>query len=331
MNKTRVAIVIVLLAGLALPARAQNQVRYGGYLAFEYIKGQAESDSPRGSLENLLAGFLVAGTVSQKFGFAIEAQARGVSSFDLLQAWAGFLPSKTVTVRAGLFLVPFGTWNRASRPHETILIRTPLNLEFLYPAYWRDLGLLVEGEVGVLTYATYIGNGLAETDGPGAAQQFSDNNTDKAKGGRIGLVLGQGMQAGVSYYTGKYDELNMRDLTLEGADLSWVTQQWEVRGEYTKALLENPQPFERGESEGFFVLASMSFRSLQPFGSFQKVKYLDSYHGGGIDLNRSRWCAGVRWVLGQTLFLKLEYDWTKEKEALVLKNNQFQAQVGLSF
>jgi hypothetical protein len=331
MNTTRAAIVIVLLAGLALPAlgQDQNQVRYGGYLSFEYIKGQAESDSPRGSLENLLAGFLVAGTVSQKFGFAVEAQARGVSSFDLLQAWAGFLPSKTVTVRVGLFLVPFGTWNRASRPHETILVQTPLNLELLYPPFWRDLGLLVEGQVGVLSYAAYIGNGLAGTDGPGAAQQFSDNNTDKAKGGRIGLGLGQGIQAGVSYYMGKYDEQNLRDLTLEGADLSWVTAQWEVRGEYTKSSVENPQPFERGESEGFYVLASMSFKSLQPFGSFQKNKYVDSYRG--VDLNRSRWCAGVRWVLGQTLFLKLEYDWNKEKEAVALKNNQFQAQIGLSF
>lgn len=331
MKTTRAAIVIVLLAGLALPARAQNEVKYGGYLSFEYVKGQTESDSPRGSLENLLAGFLVAGTVSQKFGFAVEAQARGVSSFDLLQAWAGFLPSKTFTARAGLFLVPFGSWNRASRPHETILVRTPLNLEPLFPSYWRELGLLVEGEVGVLAYAAYIGNGLAETDGTVPAQQFSDNNTDKAKGGRIGLLLGQGLQAGVSYYTGKYDEQNLRDLVLEGADLAWVTEQWEVRGEYTKAFLENPQPFERGESEGFYVLAAMSFRSLQPFGSFQKNTYVDSYHGGGIDLDRSRWAAGIRWVLGQTLFLKFEYDWNKEKEAVVLKNNQFQAQVGLSF
>jgi hypothetical protein len=329
MNKTRIAFAAALLAVLALPAL--GQVKYGGYLSYEYIKGQADSAYPRGSLENLLAGFLVVGKVEQKFGFTIEAQAQGVSNFGVLQAWAGFLPSKTVMVRAGLFLVPFGTWNRASRPHETILIRAPLNLEHLYPPYWRELGLLVEGEVGVLSYAAYIGNGLAETDEPGSGQQFADNNTDKAKGGRIGLIIGDGIRTGVSYYTGKYDDLNMRDLTLEGADLSWVTEQWEIHGEYTKALLENPQPFERGESEGFAIWTSMGFRSVQPFGSFQKVKYSDDFHGGGIELNRSRWCAGVRWVLSTTLFIKLEYDWNKEKEAVVLKNNQFQAQLGLSF
>lgn len=329
MNKTRVALAAALLAAVARPAPAQ--VKYGGYLSYEYIKGEADSGFPRGSLENLLAGFLAAGRVQEKFGFAIEAQARGASTFGVLQAWAGFLPSKAVTVRAGLFLVPFGTWNRASRPHETMLVRTPLNLELLYPAYWRELGLLVEGEIGVVTYAAYIGNGLAESGDLGAAQQFADNNTDKAKGGRIGLILGQGLQAGVSYYTGKYDDLNIRDLTLESADLSWVTPQWEFHGEYTKSFLENPAPFERGESEGFALWASMNFRSFQPFGSFQKVEYSDGYHGGGVALDRSRWSAGVRWAPSSALFIKVEYDWNAEKDGAALKNDQFQAQVGLSF
>jgi len=109
-----------------------------------------------------------------------------------------------------------------------------------------------------------------------------------------------------------------------------VTNQWEVHGEYTKAFIENPQPFERGESEGYSIWATMGFRSLQPIGSFQKVKYSDQYHSGGIDLNQSRWSAGLRYVLSSTLFIKAEYDWNKEK-GIVLKNNQFQVQLGLSF
>jgi hypothetical protein len=328
MNKTRAAIVAVLLAVLALPVQAQ--VNYGGYLSLEYIKGQAESSYPKGNTANLLAGFLAAGRLGQKYGFTVEVRSRDVSSFDLVQAWAGFLPSKAVQVRAGLFLVPFGTWNRSSRPHETLLIRTPLNIEYIYPAYWREMGVLIEGEVGVLSYAAYLGNGLAETDTPGSGQQFSDNNTDKAKGGRLGLIIGQGIQAGVSYYTGKYDDLNLRDLQLEGADLSWVTNQWEVHGEYTKASLENPQPYEKGTSEGYVIWASMNLRKFQPIGSYQKVKYADSYHGGGVELDRSRWCFGLRWVLSSTLFIKAEYDWNKEK-GIALKNNQLQVQMGLSF
>jgi hypothetical protein len=337
MNKKQAVAVAALIAALASPLAAQ--VKYGGYLSFEYIKGQNESAFPRGNLENLMVGFLAAGQVGQKFGFAIEARARNVSSFDpaaqawdfdLAQAWAGFLPAQAITVKAGLFLVPFGTWNRASRPQETLLIRTPLNLEFLYPAFWRDLGVLVEGQIGVLSYAAYLGNGLAEAEVLGGGQQFRDNNTDKAKGGRLGLTIGQGARAGVSYYTGKMDDQDMRDLILEGADLSWVTDQWEVHGEYTKGIIENPQPFEKGESEGYSIWAAMGFKSFQPIGSFQKVKYEDPYHQAGILRDQSRWTLGLRYVLSSTLFIKVEYDWNKEK-VTILKNNLFQVQMALSF
>lgn len=337
MKRTPVVLVLAAaLLALAVPARSQGQsrgqVQYGGYLALEYIKGQAESPYPNGAIENLLAGFLAAGRVGQKFGFAIEVRSLNVNSFDLDQAWAGFLPSEAFTARVGLYLVPFGQWNTSSRPHEALLIRAPLNLEFLYPASWRDLGVLLEGRTGVLSYSAYLGNGLAETTGAALpyAQQFRDNNTDKSKGGRLGLLLGQDFRVGVSYYTGKYDELDTRDLTLEGADLSWVTPQWEVHGEYTKAFLENPEPFARGESKGFSIWGCMSFKGFQPVGSFQKLKFTDPFHEGGIALDRSRWTAGLRYVLSSTLFVKFEYDWNKEK-GIVLQDDQWQVQVGLSF
>jgi hypothetical protein len=323
-----VAICAAVLLSLAVPAR--GQVKFGGYLSLEYIKGQAESAYPNGNIENMLAGFLAAGQVGQKFGFAIEVRSFNVETFDLDQAWAGFLPSQGFTVRAGLYLVPFGTWNTASRPQETLLIRTPLNLEVLYPASWRDLGVLVQGRTGFLSYSTYIGNGLAEGEDTAVVQQFRDNNTDKAKGGRLGLSFGQEITAGVSFYTGKYDALGTRDLTLQGADLSWVTNQWEVHGEYTKSFLENPEPLARGETEGFSIWGCMSFRSFQPVGSFQKVKVTDPYHGGGIAVDRSRWSAGIRYVLSSTVFIKAEYDWNLEK-GIPLKNDQWQVQAGLSF
>lgn len=328
MNNKQAVVVAAVVLGLALPAR--SEVKYGGYLAAEYIKGQAESAYPHGNIENLLVGFLAAGQIGEKFGFTVEVRSLGVTSFDLNQAWAGLVSSEAFTVRVGLFLVPFGTWNTASRPHESLLIRTPLNLEYLYPASWRDLGILVEGQIGVLSYATYLGNGLAEGETGAAVQQFRDNNTDKAKGGRVGLIVGQSIKVGVSYYTGKYDDQNMRDLHLEGADLSWVSNQWEVHGEYSKALIENPEPFERGKSEGYSIWACMSFKSFQPVGSFQKLQYTDPYHDGGIDIDRSRWALGLRYVLSSTLFVKGEYDWNKEK-GTALKNDQWQIQVGLSF
>lgn len=329
MNKKIAVIAVAIAVTLSHQARGQ-EVKYGGYFSVEYIKGQSESLFPRGSMENLLVGFAAAGQLGQKFGFMLEARTRSVSTFELDQAWAGFVPSQAVSVKAGLFLVPFGAWNRSSRPYETLLIRTPLNLEYLYPESWRDLGVVVEGEVGVLSYAAYLGNGLGEFDRLGSGQQFRDNNKDKSKGGRLGLKVGDAARAGISYYTGKYDDRDLHDLVLEGADLSWVTGQWEIHGEYTKAIIENPQPFENGKSEGYSIWMAMGFKSFQPVGSFQKVKVDDPYRGGGIHLDQIRWTAGLRYVLSSKLFVKIEYNWNKET-GTVLKNNQLQVQAALSF
>jgi hypothetical protein len=330
MNTAKSVASAVVAAVLILAGPVLGQIKYGGYLSLEYIDGQQESANPHGSIENLLAGFFAQGQLAKKFAFTLEARGHGVESFDINQAWVGYLASEAFTVKAGLFLVPFGSWNTASRPHETLLIRTPLNLESLYPASWRDLGLVVEGRIGVLTYAGYIGNGLAEGETTPALQQFSDNNTDKGKGGRLGFLAGNAIRAGVSYYTGKYDAQDMRDLTLEGADIAWTTQDWEIHAEYTKSFMENPAPMARGESEGYSIWACMGIRGFQPVGSYQSLKITDVFHYGDAVIDRSRWTAGFRYVLSQTLFIKFEYDWNLE-EGTKLKNDQWQVQVALSF
>jgi len=327
-NKMSLAI---LLAGLLVSGAVElsGQVKYGGYLAAEYLKGQPESEFARGSVQNLQAGLLAAGVVSPKWAFALEVRSRSEAAFEVEQAWIGFVPSQVVNIRAGLYLVPFGIWNRASRPHETLLIGTPLNLEFLYPASWRDLGLLAEGKIGVLVYSAYIGNGLKEADSLQEGQQFNDNNKDKGKGGRLGLEFGRGIQAGASYYTGKYDDLNERRLTLEGADLSWVTGQWEVKAEATRGILKNPEPFAEGKTEGYSVWMVMKFATLQPVGSFQRVKYEDPFHGEGTAFERTRWTAGFRFVLHANIFLKAEYQWNNEFPKI--KDNLVQIQATLGF
>jgi hypothetical protein len=325
--------VVLLSLGITVAAsvRLEAQVKFGGEASFEYLKGQTASEFAHGSIENVRAGFMAAGVISSKFGFTLEARSWGVSTVQLEQAWIGLVPSKAFNIKAGLYLVPFGGWNQASRPYQTLLVGTPLNLEFLYPQSWRDIGLIVDGQVGVVTYAAYVGNGLKleDADSLRDGQQFSDNNKDKAVGGRVGLTFSQGIEAAVSYYTGKYDNLNERRLTLEGADFRWMTPQWEVRAEATRAIIKNPESFGEGKCEGYAVWAVMSFAHLQPVGSFQKVKYTDPFHGGGIALDLSRWTAGFRYVFAPNLFLKAEYEWNLETPTL--NNNLIRIQAALGF
>lgn len=328
---------ILCAAVLTLGAAGlQGQVKLSGYLSGEYLKGQAESDFALGSYQNIQAGAIATGVVSQKFTFTLEARALtpdtsdfAGSRFEVEQALVGFAPSEAFSIKAGLFLVPFGVWNQASRPYETILIGTPLNLQYLYPQSWRDLGLLVDGKFGIFSYSWYLANGLKEADNLSAGQQFTDNNKDKAKGGRLGLNFSEEIQAGVSYYTGKYDDLDQRSLTLEGAHLSWVTHEWQVRAEATRGIIKNPETFADGKCEGYSVWLVMSIAHLQPVGSFQKVKYKDPYHGEGISVDLSRWTAGVRYTMGTSLYLKAEYEWNLETPKV--KNNLVRVQAALSF
>ncbi len=318
------------LAVAMLAAPALGQVDYGGYLSLDYVKSGGEDAPPAGSIEDLLAGFLAAGRVGQRFGFALEVRARQLSAFELDQVWVGFLPSPAVTVKAGLYLVPFGSYNRAGRAHETPLISRPLPLEAAYPARWRDAGLVVEGVIGVLSYAGYVGRGLDGAEGLGAGQQTRDNNTDWAKGGRIGLALGSDIRVGASLFTGKHDSEGERDIVLKGVDVAWVTAQWEVHGEYAKGLIDNPEAFERGWSEGYAIWMLMSIRNVQPVGSFQKVKAEDAYQGGRLPMDRIRWTLGLRWVLTANVFLKLEYAWDKDRD-LDLRDKALKVQAALAF
>ena len=334
--KTRV---IVLCALLAAPLALKGETKPGGYLSFEFIKGQAQSGASQGSFQNLRGGLFFAGDLGEKFDFMFEMGLKSESKLEMEQASVGFKLAVESDLRLGLFLVPFGKYNESNRPHQTALVRAPLNLAGVTPSSWRDIGLVVRGRMGFLRYAAYLGNGLGEKDGAAAGQLFKDNNKDKDRGGRLGFIAGQGFEVGVSYYSGKYDETNALRLTLEGADLTWISNDYEVRGEFTKAVWKNPAGAPDGRSDGYFVLMALNFGKLQPVVSFQRLNRGESSPGARLLVSeegpetlglRSRWAFGLRYFMSPTFLVKAEYDMNKEK-GYALRNNVVQIQAALSF
>jgi hypothetical protein len=335
MKKASFGIGVLLLASFGFGA----EVRTGGYFSFAFLKGQGQSGASQGSFQDLGGGLLASGDLGQGFSFLVEAKFRSESMFELEQAVAGFRLGASGDLRLGLFLVPFGKYNESNRPQQTALVGTPLNLEAAYPGSWRDIGLTAQGRAGFLRYAAYFANGLAEKDGAVAGQSFRDVNEDKAKGGRLGFIAGEGFEVGVSYYSGKYDRDNTRRLTLEGADLTWVTKDYEFRGEYTRGLWANPGGAPDGKAAGFFWLVALNFGKLQPVVSFQRWDpgeagpglRLVALEGGPETLVvRDRWVLGARYQLGPAFVLKAEYDINREK-GLALKNNLVRIQAAVSF
>ncbi len=337
MNR-RFVFAALLCAAVARPGTAA--VRVSGYASADYLKGQRQSQFSPGTFTNLRAGVLLSGEFATRFTYGIEARAVDGSEFDLDQAWAGFAASDAFQVRAGLFLVPFGAYNEASRAFQTSLVAAPLPVSDIYPESWRDIGVLVEGKFGFLRYAAFIGNGLAEAEDFRSGQQFGDNNLDKGRGGRVGLLLGQGFEVGVSYYSGKVDAGNERSLALTGLDASWSSESIHLTAEYIKAAVDNPASYGRGTAEGLFVLCSFDIGSTSVLVAYQKYRSDDPFHGAGfagpfapglgLQDNRRTWAAGLVATLAPGLLLKGEYDFNSENGPEVA-NNVVRAQLAFHF
>jgi hypothetical protein len=331
---------VAYLLFLALPLAVSAQVKVNGYLSAEFLKGQVQSDWNTGSFQNVQAGLFFTGLFGDRFNYVLELRMEDVSRFQVDQAWLGLSASNALNFKLGLYLVPFGQYNRSNRPYQTVLVRGPMSLEDVYPGRWREIGILVEGVFGSFSYAAYLGNGLAEEETLRAGQQFKDNNSNKGMGGRVGFSLGNEFGAGVSYYRGKYDTANSRQLSLLGLDASWVTDTIQVLGEYSYAKAENPSPFSSGEAKGYFIQVSLTPGKWHPFVSYQKSRYEDNFHGAGfspstqpglgIFKDRNRWALGIDFILTTNVLLKAEYDFNREKN-FSLKDNLFSAQIALSF
>jgi hypothetical protein len=331
--RIRIIPALVLVLALALPGPAQElqPPKVHGYLSLDFFKGQADSPYSKGSIEGLGAGLFFLGDLSDKFSYTLEARFKSDSRVEIEQAWVAFTASATFRLTAGAFLVPFGKYNLANRPYETRLILKPLILERAYPDSWRELGAQASGKLAFLNAAVYIGNGLAESASVAQGQQFKDNNANKGWGGRLSLQPGQGMDVGVSYYLGKYDALDQRNLKLVGADASWTTRDFQVLAEYIKAENHNPAPFAKGVVEGYFVQLAFNYQNFFPVVSYQRVRQDDPFHGPGwaapdipgegLFARKARWAVGLAYLLTPNFQIKAEYDFNTELEGPTLKDN----------
>jgi len=329
-----------LLAVLFLAASLPAEVGVGGYFSLDFLRGQAGSAAPQASFENIQAGLILSGAWSKRLGYALEVRSKENMRFEIEQAWAGLVWSDALQVKAGLFLVPFGRFNAAGRPFETPLAHIPFPVGAAFPSSWRELGAMAEGKSGFLSYAGWIGNGLAEGRDLASGQQFRDNNSDKAWGGRLGFALSAALEVGGSFSTGKVDAAGERRLTMKGADAVWTNGRLQLSAEYCRSEIANPAPYAKGTAEGWYVLGTYDFGSVRPVVSYQKLSYADAFHGPGfagpaapgLGLSEERrvWTVGLTAALSAGLVLKAQYDFNREPR-LELKNDIFRAQIAARF
>jgi len=317
-----------------------ERLNINGYLSVEYLDGQNESDYPYGTFQDPKLGLLFSGFLAARVDYVAEVSLQQDTRVELNQILLGLSMSNAFNFNLGLYIVPFGKYNENNRAHQTYLIEPPMNVKFFYPALWRDIGVQVSGTIVGLLYSAYLGNGLAENDWLYEGQQYQDNNRDKGFGGRAAWNVDQKFEVGYSYHRSKYDEKNSRSLVLQCFDASFVSQNYQLKGEYTWAYNENPEGYEDGSGIGYFALFTFNIQGLWPLVSYQHFDYEDPFHGEGflsplfpglgISEDKERWALGLVYNVSQTAFFKLEYQFNREK-GIEKKNDMLLVQAAVSF
>ncbi len=320
-------LLLALTVGLAAQTMPEDMIH--GHLSFSFLKGQKGGAFSGGSFADLGAGLLLSGHFTPQVQFRLEIRSRGEARFGLEEALLGLDLSKAISAQLGMYLVPFGRYNRQNRPQEQMLVRAPLVVEAAYPSSWRDIGLLVTGQISFLNYAACLGNGLGADENGAPAQQFADNNSPKGSAGRLGINWGRDVETAFSYARQVFDGAAGRTALLWAADGAWVTDNYELRGEYIRSEYDRPSDVGGAmKTEGWYVSLAFNYQTLWPIVSYQRLS-LDPA-AEGVAAKKARWTVGLVWRLRPTILFKAEYDWNREP-GHEIKDDLLSIQMALSF
>ncbi len=172
------------------------------------------------------------------------------------QAWMSYVINDWMSLKGGIFLVPFGKFNLLHDSDIQELTDRPLFARRLIPSTWTDAGFGFLGELPIgeklkweilpdfyLNYETYVGNGLDEDisdrglrDARGSASNDLNNNKDFVT--RLGFGLNRNLEIGLSTYYGKFgrsgsDTRNGKDSIFGiGSDVNFKRGPFELVGDF---------------------------------------------------------------------------------------------------
>ena len=224
------------------PSKTQFMLRGYGHTGFEYLDtgGEQESTFLGATFAPI---FLYKHSDKLMFEAELEFELEGNElKTGLEYADVMYVLNKHMTVRAGKFLLPFGTF--MERLHPAWINRLPsrplgFGHDGIAPA--SDIGVELRGAFDLggpkLNYAVYVTNGPRIKDGSEEPEEagmldfgyYEDVNLAKALGGRIGLLplSDSSMEWGISAYTTNSTGAEDSDYKEVGAflwalDLSYV-------------------------------------------------------------------------------------------------------------
>jgi len=259
----------------------------------------------------------------------------GVTETGLEYAQVDLFLNDNLTFVAGKFLLPFGVFGE--RLHPTWINKFPTHPPIyghdepgfgappLLPIL-SDIGVMLRGAMTSgpwqMGLSAYVSQGPAAEEGDAGTvpelhfpASSSDNNTGKAFGGRLDVLLPVGGEVNVSYLHGTYDEANQLGLTGFNVAGHVRMRHAELRGEYlqTRQAVDTPGGIQTFVRNGFYVQSSYRWRKWEPV--FRWTQALDGTIGGTTE-EPGAWQAGfgLDYWLGPSIAVMGAYELNREKE-----------------
>ncbi len=273
-----------------------------------------------------------------------EVKHEGSGEFKVDSAAISITPVKETRIFAGIFYVPFGIEYESYPGDKNKLITRPKVMKKgnIIKGTWTDVGIGIAQDIaGIADLDLYVINGDAASGG-----LAKDSNRNRSVGARLSVTPLDGLRAGGSYVTGKYDEAmeNVSNrwgahLRIDGKDLyncplSSVIIAEVVGGKDENAIAGSateigdgataPAPEDRDVS-GYY--AQLSFSPLVEnlelafrYGVYDDG-YLyntdtsdDNYGKKRLDNEKSEYSVGVGYELYKNTKLKAEYRHSEYKD-----------------
>lgn len=269
------------------PAKAASKVYIGAFGSMEYKAFDGETNSFDGHRLELFLGanltdkLKVHGLVEYEGAMHTEYLAdEGVNSrsgeVKTEEVYVQFDAAKWFKLRLGSFYVPFGYYNQNNHDPYQPYTELPLVMRRVFPSEYSDTGVNIMGDFGLtpdlnMQYSVAVVNGLTDKiSATGSGLRASrpslrkDNNNNKAMVGRLGWVLMDKYELGISGYSGAYDEDSDNFSKALGADARvHVTDKLSFEGEYVSFDLDSGLNYEDkdvpSQLTGFYVQANYSF------------------------------------------------------------------------
>lgn len=236
--------------------RTDRGLSIGGYgeVLYESFDSSRDDGTPSGATDEvdaLRAIVYIGYKFNDRFLFNSEiefehAGARGGEGEAVMEfAYLDYLGSPGLNVRAGLLLIPMGLINELHEPTIFLSAQRPVVEQRVLPTTWRENGFGLYGDLGPLTYRTYLVNGFDAAGFSAGGLRGGRQKGGEAKAediawvGRLDWSVTPSLTLGASAYVGDSGQ----DLTTLGgrsvdAGLSIVDvhADWRYRGLQARGL-----------------------------------------------------------------------------------------------